>query len=62
MKKKIIKLPKGGELEVLLTPEFLEVVKVHFSLSDVSLVDDDHIRWFIYSSTKSAIDKESNLG
>jgi len=51
----------GGDLEVSLTPSFLEVLKKHFNLSDISSVNDDHIRLFIYGSTKSALDKESIL-
>ena len=58
MEKRIIRLPKGGDLEVELTPEFLNVVKSHFGLNDISEVDDDHIRMFVYISTKSAFDKE----
>jgi hypothetical protein len=58
MESRIIKLPAGGELEVTLTPKFLEIIKSHFDLEDVSSVGDDHIRHFIYASTKSAIDKE----
>jgi len=61
MEKRIIKLPMGGDLEVSLTPNFLEIVQKHFDLSDISKVDDDHIRMFIYSSTKSAFDKEALL-
>jgi len=57
MEKRIIKLPRGGDLEVDITPEFLNVVKSHFKLKDVSQVDDYHIRMFIYASTKSAFDK-----
>ena len=57
MEKRIIRLPKGGDLEIELTPEFLNVVKSHFGLNDISEVDDDHIRMFVYISTKSAFDK-----
>ena len=59
MENRIIKLPKGGELEVSLTPAFLEVVKNHFKLNDISSVHDDHIQIFIYGSTKNALDRES---
>ena len=57
MEKRIINLPKGGELEVLLTPDFLEVVRGHFNLKETIDVGDDHIRLFIYGSTKTALDK-----
>lgn len=55
--KRSIKLPKGGELEVSLTEKFLEAIQVHFSLSRIEDIQDDHIRMFIFSTTKSAIDK-----
>ena len=58
MNKKIIQLPKGGELEIFSTPAFLETIKSHFNLKSTEDVTDDHIRLFIYSSTKSALDKE----
>ena len=59
MEKRIIKLPRGGDLEVLLTPDFLEVVRGHFNLQKAVDVDDDHIRLFIYGSTSSALDKST---
>jgi len=61
IQKRIIKLPSGGELEVSLTGAFLEVVKNHFNLLDANSVGDDHIRLFIYGSTKNALDKASLL-
>ena len=57
MEKITVKLPNGNDLEVFSTPEFLEVVRNHFSLKNTSDVDSDHIRMFIYASTKSAFDK-----
>ena len=56
MEKRIITLPKGGDLEVDLTPEFLNLVKGHFSLAVIEDISDDHIRMFIYASTKSAFE------
>ena len=56
MEKRIIALPKGGDLEVDLTPEFLNLIKSHFTLSNIEDVTDYHIRMFIYSSTKSAFE------
>lgn len=55
--KKMIPLPTGGELEVDLTPEFLQVVKQHFELSSTSDISNDHIRMFIWGAFKNAIDK-----
>tara|TARA_R110001592_G_scaffold225648_2_gene481636 strand:- start:354 stop:548 length:195 start_codon:yes stop_codon:yes gene_type:complete len=56
MKTKIIKLPKGGNLEVSMTKKFLNVVSNHFKLSCESDVTDEHIRMFVYGSFKNAID------
>jgi len=62
MEKRIIQLPRGGNLEVDLTPSFLNLIVDHFSLEDISQVGDDHIRMFIYGSTKSAFEKaDANL-
>jgi hypothetical protein len=52
-----IHLPKGGILEVEVTPEFLEKIKVHFNLSSALEVDDQHIRMFVYGAFKNAVDK-----
>ena len=56
MEKRIVKLPKGGDLEISLTPEFLSVLSKHFNLPSPSHVNDDHIRMFVYGSLKSALD------
>jgi hypothetical protein len=57
METRIISLPKGGDLEVSLTPEFLKGLKDHFELDSASKVTDDHIRMFIYGATKNALDE-----
>lgn len=55
--KKSISLPRGGVLEVDLTPKFLEVVSHHFELQSSEAVNDDHIRMYIWGAFKNAIDK-----
>jgi len=57
MIKKKIKLPKGGDLEVELTPKFLDVVKKQFELPSTLEVNDDHIRMYIWGSFKNAVEK-----
>lgn len=57
MLRKDIPLPRGGTLEVDLSPQFLDVVAQHFQLSDVSLIDNDHVRMYIWGAFKNAIDK-----
>jgi len=54
---KFIKLPNGNTLEVSIYPGFLLKVMNHFNLDSESSVDDDHIRMYIYSAFKGAIDK-----
>lgn len=62
MIKKNIALPKGGTLEVDVTPQFLEIVRQHFELSTTSSVDDDHIKTYIWGAFKNAIDKAERSG
>lgn len=57
MEKKNITLPKGGTLEVDMTPEFLRAVRSHFNLPSMNTVSDDHIRMYIWGAFKNAIDK-----
>lgn len=52
-----ISLPKGGILEVDLTPQFLDVVCKHFDLSSTRSVSDDHIRIYFWGAFKNAIEK-----
>jgi len=61
MIKKNIALPRGGTLEVDVTPQFLEIVQKHFQLSNLSLVDDEHIRMYIWGAFKNAIDKAEKM-
>jgi len=56
---KHVRLPNGNTLEVTIYPGFLEKVREHFSLEPSSQINDDHIRMYIYSAFKSAIDKQS---
>jgi hypothetical protein len=62
MIKKNIALPKGGTLEVNITPQFLEVVRKHFELSATSFVNDDHIRMYIWGAFKNAVEKAEKSG
>lgn len=55
--KKNISLPKGGTLEVDVTPQFLEILCKHFELPSVALINNDHIRMYIWGAFKGAIDK-----
>lgn len=52
-----IALPKGGTLEVDVTPQFLDVVRKHFQLSPKAIVSDEHIRMYVWGAFKNAIDK-----
>jgi len=57
MIKKNIVLPKGGTLEVDITPQFLQIVQKHFELSNISSVEDEHLKMYIWGAFKNAIDK-----
>ena len=57
MIKKSIVLPRGEKLDVDITPQFLDIVCSHFNLLSPSLVNDEHIRIYIYGAFKNAIDK-----
>jgi len=57
MMRRNIALPKGGILEVDVTPSFLDVVRKHFSLTTTSPVTDEHIRLYVWGAFKNAVDK-----
>lgn len=57
MIRKNIALPKGGTLEVDVTPQFLDVVCSHFKLSSTNSVSDEHIRMYVWGAFKNAIEK-----
>ena len=57
MEERIIELPSGLNLEIQLTDKFLEIVKEHFSLSDVNNITDDHVRHYVFESMRSAVKK-----
>lgn len=57
MTRKNIALPKGGTLEVDVTPQFLDIVCKHFQLSSTNFVSDDHIRMYVWGAFKNAIEK-----
>tara|TARA_R110000824_G_scaffold59989_1_gene160697 strand:+ start:1143 stop:1331 length:189 start_codon:yes stop_codon:yes gene_type:complete len=62
METRNITLPNGNQLQLEVSPEYLKLVRQFFNLSEVDEVDDNHLRQFLFSTTKSAIDKaESNL-
>jgi len=56
MHKRTIILHTGQELEVSLTTEFINLIKEHYRIEDNAKITDDHIRYFIYNSVKSAAD------
>ena len=55
MQTKTIPLPKGGELEVNMSPEFLKKVSDYYSLESIESVKDDHIRRFIHDVFSVAV-------
>lgn len=57
MTRKNIQLPKGGTLEVDVTPKFLDAIRAHFNIPTAHPVEDDYIRMYIWGAFKNAIDK-----
>jgi hypothetical protein len=57
MTKKNIQLPKGGVLEVDVTPKFLDAIRSHFNIPTSQPVADDYIRMYIWGAFKNAVDK-----
>ena len=60
MEKKIIDLPRGGQLEVKCTDQFLEVVRQSQNKDSVDDITDSDIRYFIHDAFKIAVDKAEN--
>jgi hypothetical protein len=52
-----ISLPKGGILEVQLSPEMFGRIREHFGLFPGDVVDDDHVRMFFWNAVNNAVDK-----
>lgn len=58
VERRTITLPKGGELTIDMTAEFLVRVRAHFDLADTVSPDNEQLRMFIFGAVKTAIDKE----
>jgi len=55
--KKSIQLPKGGTLELDITPKFFDIIRAHFDIPITRPVGDEYIRMYIWGAFKNAIDK-----
>ena len=60
MEKKVIDLPRGGQLEVKCTDQFLEVVRKSRNKNSIDDITDSDIRYFIHDAFKIAVDKAEN--
>lgn len=56
--KRTISLPRGGELVIEMSDEFLLKIRKQFNLSDDDVIYDDHIRTFLWGAVNSALNKE----
>ena len=56
MEKRDITLPNGNNLEVYITPKFLDAVRKQLSLPESESITDSHIRIFIHECTSRAIE------
>ena len=54
---KYVPLPRGGTLEIQMTPSFIDKVRYHFGLKESDPVTDDHFRMFIWGALNFAIEK-----
>jgi hypothetical protein len=52
-----IRLNNGAVLNVQLTPEIVRLMKEHFNLEPDQLLDDAHVRSFLYHAVDSAVSK-----
>jgi hypothetical protein len=52
-----ISLPKGCELEISMTDEFVSRVRKHFGLLDNDSPTDMQLRMYVHGAMNSAIDK-----
>jgi len=55
-----INIPGSGTLEVRMLPEFVERVRVHFSLRPNEPVSDDHVRLYLRGVVAAALEKVEN--
>jgi hypothetical protein len=56
LEKRMVKLPRGGELEVQLTSAISERIRQHFGLTGDQAIEDDHVRIFFWGVVNKAID------
>lgn len=54
---RIVMLPRGGTLELEIMPGFYDKLRAHFGMSSDTIIDDEHIRMFVFGAFKNAIDK-----
>jgi hypothetical protein len=61
VEQRTIILPKGGELHVDMTQEFIDRVRLTFSLDEGVSPSDEQVRMYIFGSVNCAINKEESL-
>jgi len=57
MIKRNVVVPKGGDLVLEYTEEFMTKIREQFNLEPNSDVSDEHIRMFLFGACKTAFDK-----
>jgi hypothetical protein len=57
MLKRNVFVPKGGDLTLEYTEEFMLKVRTQFELEKDAEVSDDQIRMFLFGACKTALDK-----
>lgn len=54
---RFIKLPKGETLEVSMSQEFIDRLRLHYGLSPDQKVEDDHVRMYVWGAVNTAVEK-----
>ena len=57
MLKRNVFVPKGGDLALEYTEEFMTKIREQFELEEDAEVSDDQIRMFLFGACKTALDK-----
>ena len=60
VEQRTIILPKGGELHVDMTQEFIDRIRLTFNLGESVSPTNDQIRMYIFGSVNCAINKEES--
>jgi hypothetical protein len=52
-----IKLPQGDFLTIEMTQSFIDRIKQHFGLLETQVLEDDHVRMYVWGAFNTAVTK-----